>query len=125
MKIKKIIHIIYILVLSSLFLFSCTKNNELQIVLDSSNPLALAPDVSWAVIIEPYVVFKADKSWDSQGDGHCRLGDILQVQGKSTDKNNEVWYLFKDGWISEDCVTVYNNRYKAQTLSKSLLNEKK
>ena len=125
MKIKKIIHIIYILVLSSLFLFSCKKNNELQIVLDSSNPLALAPDVSWAVIIEPYVVFKTEKSWEAKGAGHCRLGDILQVKGKSQDKDHNIWYLFEDGWISEDCVTVFNNRYKAKTLSESLLNEKK
>ena len=120
MKIKTIILTIF-----CVLLFSCNGKDELNIVLDNSEPLALAPDVSWAVITEPYVAYKEEKSWEAKGAGHCRLGDILQVKGKSQDKDHNIWYLFEEGWISEDCVTVFNNRYKAKTLSESLLNEKK
>ena len=120
MKIKTIILTIF-----CVLFFSCNGKDELNIVLDNSQPLALAPDVFWAVITEPYVAYKEEKSWTSNGTGHCRLGDIIQVQGKSSDKENKIWYLFEEGWVSEDCVTVFNNRYKAKTLSESLLNEKK
>lgn len=119
MKIK------YFLAFVIILFVSCNAKDETKIILDNSEPLALAPDVSWAVITEPYVAYKDEKSWKAKGAGHCRLGDILQVKGKSQDKDHNIWYLFEDGWISEDSVTVYNNRYKAQTLSESLLNEKK
>ena len=36
----------------------CNKKSEEKIVFDKTHPLALAPDVEWAVVIEPYAVFK-------------------------------------------------------------------
>lgn len=50
-KMKKII-----LVLISCFLFfSCLKKEEEVIILDKSEPLALAPDVQWAEIGRAHV----------------------------------------------------------------------
>ena len=115
----------YLLILIIVLFVSCNAKDEEKILLDNSEPLALAPDVSWAVITEPYVAFKDEKSWESKGVGHCRLGDILQVKGKSQDKQQNIWYLFDEGWISEDSVIVYNNRYKAKTVSESLINKNK
>lgn len=109
-----------ILILISCFLFfSCLKKEEEVIILDKSEPLALAPDVQWAVVNEPYVAFKEDKDWGASVTGHCRKGDILQIKGKSIDSKKEIWYLFDDGWLPASCLLVYNNRLKAQNYEKS------
>lgn len=113
-----------ILILCS-FLFSCTKKSEDILVLDDSHPLALAPDISWAVVTDPYVAYKTDKSWDSEVIGHCRRGDILQVIGKSEDTEGNSWYYFREGWVSGNCLSVYNNRYRAQKVSETLIQEKR
>lgn len=113
--------LLLILSLLPLFLLSCTKKDEETIVFDNSQPLALAPDVSWAVVTDPYAAYKEEYGWQSTVNGHCRKGDILQIQGKSLDANNEVWYLFEDGWLPANCLGVYSNRYKAQSVSESLL----
>ena len=94
-------------------------------VFDDSQPLALAPDVQWAVVNDPYAAYKEELGWQSTVTGHCRKGDILQVIGKTVDKNKEVWYLFENGWLPQSCLTVYSNRYKAQAVSESLLNTNK
>ena len=95
----------------------CAKKDDGEIVLDKSEPLALAPDVQWAVVSEPYAAFKEAKDWSSSVIGHCRKGDILQIKGKSLDSKNEVWYYFEQGWLPSSSVLVYNNRLKAQKVS--------
>lgn len=100
-------------------LTSCYKKTEVEIVIDDIVPLSLAPDVSWAVISDPYAAYKTEKSWDSESKTYCRKGDILKVIGKSTDENNNEWYKFEGGWLPASCLSVYSNRYKAQTVSKS------
>ncbi len=99
---------------------SCKNRKDETIVLDSSQPLALAPDVSWAVVSNPYAAYKKEIGWDSESVGHCRKGDILQVLGRSQDEKNENWYFFAEGWLPGECVLVYSNRYKAQKMSEEL-----
>ena len=53
--------------------------------------------------------------------GHCRKGEILQVKGKSVDAAKENWYYFEGGWLPQSCVSIFSNRYKAETVSKGLL----
>jgi len=98
----------------------CRFKKDEVIVLDNSHPLALAPDVSWAVVSDPYAAYRDEIGWNSSGKGHCRKGEILQVQSKSLDKNNEVWYNFEQGWLPSNCVSVFNNRLKAENYSKKL-----
>lgn len=88
---------------------------------DNSHPLALAPDVEWAVVTEPYAVFKETDEWGAATAGHCRKGEILQVKGKSVDAEKENWYFFEGGWLPQSCVSIFSNRYKAETVSKGLL----
>ena len=107
-------------VISALFI-SCSKKSEEKIIFDNSQPLALAPDVEWAVVVEPYAVFKETDEWGSATAGHCRKGEILQVKGKSVDAERENWYYFEGGWLPQSCVSIFSNRYKAETVSKSLL----
>ena len=118
---KSIILILIILCLTSFFA-SCKKKTAEVIVFDDSHPLALAPDVEWAVVTEPYAVFKESDEWGAATAGHCRKGEILQVKGKSVDADKENWYYFEGGWLPQSCVSIFSNRYKAETISKGLLN---
>lgn len=99
---------------------SCKKKREETITFDDRYPLALAPDVTWAVIVDPYAAYKTDLDWNADIAGHCRKGDVLQVLGNATDSNNVKWYRFLEGWLPENCLSVYSNRYKAQTAADSL-----
>ena len=60
--IKKSVNVL-LLVLFSMLIFSCAKKEDEIIFLDNREPLALAPDVQWAVVNEPYVAFKENKEW--------------------------------------------------------------
>ena len=104
-------------------LSSCQKKTAETIVFDNTHPLALAPDVEWAVVTEPYAVFRAEDEWTAATTGHCRKGEILQVKGKAVDAEKENWYYFEGGWLPQNCVSIFSNRYKAQTVSDNLTNE--
>ena len=99
---------------------SCTKKSSEAIPLDTSEPLALVPDISWAVVLDPYAAYRSTPSWDSAAAGYCRKGDILQVTGKAAVKESGTWYKFKDGWLSESAVTIYANRYRAESAAGKL-----
>jgi len=111
----------FIFILLTFFVSSCKKNDSEVIVFDDSHPLALAPDVEWAVVTEPYAVFKESDDWGAATAGHCRKGEILQVKGKSVDADKENWYFFEEGWLPQSCVSIFSNRYKAETVSNNLL----
>lgn len=115
---KKII--LYSLFICSVLLTACKSKKEEVILFDNSHPLALAPDVSWAVVVDPYAAYKNEAEWHSEVLGHCRKGEILQVKGKSIDENNDVWYSFENGWLPANCLAIYNNRYKAKTAADQL-----
>ena len=104
---------------------SCRKKTTEAIVFDNSHPLALAPDVEWAVVTEPYAVFREEDEWGAATAGPCRKGEILQVKGKSVDEAKDNWYFFEGGWLPQSCVSIFSNRYKAETVSKGLLSSEK
>jgi len=99
----------------------CAKKSVEVIVFDNTHPLALAPDVEWAVVTEPYAVFRETDDWSASTEGHSRKGEILQVRGKAVDSNKENWYYFEGGWLPQSSVSIFSNRYKAETVSKNLL----
>ena len=103
----------------------CSKKSEEKILFDNSHPLALAPDVEWAVVTEPYAVFKETDEWGATTAGHCRKGEILQVKGKAVDAAKDTWYYFEGGWLPQNCVSIFSNRYKAESVSKGLLSSEK
>ena len=114
----------FVLIFLMALLSSCQKKTAETIVFDNSHPLALAPDVEWAVVTEPYAVLRTEDDWSASTEGHCRKGEILQVKGKSVDAAKEIWYYFEGGWLPQSCVSIFSNRYKAETVSKNLVNEK-
>ena len=123
MKINKLIVSLTLIFLITAGLTSCQKKTAEAIVFDNSHPLALAPDVEWAVVTEPYAVFRAEDEWTASTTGHCRKGEILQVKGKSLDAEKENWYFFEGGWLPQNCVSIFSNRYKAESVSNNLLSK--
>ena len=119
-RLFKTAFLILIITIPSVF-SSCKRKTNESIVFDNTHPLALAPDVEWAVVTEPYAVFRDTDEWGSSTGGHCRKGEILQVKGKSVDAAKENWYFFEGGWLPQNCVSIFSNRYKAQTVSNNLL----
>lgn len=114
---KKLVIVLFF----ALVLVSCSNKEQKAITFDSDYTLNLSPDISWALITEPYVAFKENKSWDSVVSGHCRKGDIYQIVGKSVDEKNNVWYYFEKGWLPQSTLSVYTNKYKAQSASESIV----
>lgn len=109
-----------LLALASVF-FSCSKKSDDVIQFDNSEPLALAPDVTWAVVLDPYAAYRDTTSWDSRVVSYCRKGDILQVTGSATIKGSGTWYKFNSGWLPESAVRLYDNRFRAETAAKQLV----
>ncbi|MBP5518954.1 MAG: hypothetical protein J6X84_00025 [Treponema sp.] len=120
MKLNKILLFVFV-IFAIAAISGCSKKSEEKITFDNSYPLALAPDVEWAVVTEPYAVFKETDEWDAATAGHCRKGEILLIKGKSVDDKKENWYFFEGGWLPQNCVSVFSNRYKAENVSKNLL----
>ncbi len=120
MKNKIIIALSAALFIAAVFT-GCAKKSVEVIVFDNTHPLALAPDVEWAVVTEPYAVFRETDDWSAATEGHSRKGEILQVRGKAVDSNKENWYYFEGGWLPQSSVSIFSNRYKAETVSKNLL----
>ena len=118
---NKLVSAFFLIFFISVFFAACKKSGNEAIVFDNTHPLALAPDVEWAVVTEPYAVFKENDEWGAATAGHCRKGEILQVKGKSVDAAKENWYYFEGGWLPQSCVSIFSNRYKAETVSKGLL----
>ena len=104
-----------------IFCVSCNRQKEEVIVFDNTYPQALSPNVSWALITDPYAAYKEEVGWNSKTSGHCRRGEILQVTGQSVDGENTKWYHFEEGWLPATCLSIYSNRYKAQTAASQLL----
>lgn len=118
--------IVSVLVLVVLVLMTgCKQKKEETIVFDDSYPLALSPNIEWAVVEDPYAAYRSECNWDSSVTGHCRKGDILQIKGKSIDAKKDNWYLFANGWLPENCLSIYSNRLKAKAVSEKLIGSEK
>lgn len=107
-------------VLISFCLASCFLEKEKEIVLEDSDPLALAVDVQWAVVTDPYATFKADKEWNAKDRGHATKGEILKVIGVSISSEKEKWIRFNEGYLPAKSVSIYTNKYQAEKAAREL-----
>ncbi len=101
-----------------LALFSCKKDNAIRF--DETYPLALAPDIEWAVVTAPYAAYRKAPEWAAETAGHCRKADILQVRERALSLDGERWYGFEGGWLPASTLSVYRNRFKAKTAASAL-----
>jgi hypothetical protein len=120
MKERKICFSLLFLVALSWLMGGCVKKSSEEIQFDNSEPLALAPDITWAVVLDPYAGYRKTASWNSEVASYCRKGEIFQVLGETEAKDGGNWYEFKNGWLPELSVTVYNNRFRAETAARRL-----
>ena len=109
----------------SLLFNSCFFKKEMEpIVFDTSEPLALLPDIKWAVIKDSYSAFHSEASWESSVTSYCRCGQIYRITGNRTTVNSsgitEKWLKSESGWVSESVVVICSNLYNAKTISASL-----
>lgn len=107
----------------SLLFCSCGKNRTEEIALDNSDPLALAPDVRWALVGDPYAAFREETSWNSDAVGYCKLGDFFPIKASASvmgESGQETWYLFEDGWLPASAVSVYPNKFRAAKAAAAL-----
>ena len=97
---------------------SCSKDKTIKF--DETYPLALAPDIEWAVVKEPYAAYRKTPDMSADVNGHCRKSEILQVQGTALSSEDEIWYHFSAGWLPETAVIVYKNRFKDAAAVKNM-----
>lgn len=121
--------ILFFVFACSLAFFSCEKNRVEDIVLDNSDPLALAPDVRWAIVRDPYAAFRNETSWDAEAIGYCKQGELFPVLASASvstgnEAGTETWYLMEPGWLSERVVSIYPNKFRAKKAA-ALLGAKK
>lgn len=119
MKIKYIL-VFFLINLFLILSTSCKGSKKEVIVFDNSEPLALAPDIQWALVTDPYAAFREDLDWESEIKSYCKKGEILQILSRSFDDKKNYWYKFEQGWLPESSINVYSNRMKAQTAKKTL-----
>ncbi|MCQ2576071.1 MAG: hypothetical protein MJ162_04935 [Treponema sp.] len=112
--------VLFLCILICILLSGCKKKAPETIVFDESYPLALATDITWALVTDPYASFKAEADWNAETTGHCRKGEILQVLSETQSKEKLQWYKFEKGWLPDTCLTVYSNRFKAQSAANQL-----
>ena len=96
----------------SLLFLACKKDKI--IYFDESEPHSLNPDVSWALVSDPYVAYRQVPDWNSEVTGSCRKNDILEVKGR-TITSSGIWYSFDKGYLPDSAVQIFSNRYKAIT----------
>lgn len=115
---KKSVCLLLILLVAAVF-SGCKKEKE--ILFDDAIPLSLAPDVEWALVVDPYAAYYKEPDWNSEVLNHCRKGDILRIEGKALKKGGkELWLDFSYGWLTASAVEIYSNRLKAVTAASNL-----
>lgn len=95
------------------------KNNSID--LDSAPVIQF--DQEWAVIIEPYALFRQDADFSADTTAHGRRGDVICVTGKKilySGNKQSVWYNFEQGWLPDTSVQIYSNQLKAQNAAAGL-----
>ncbi|MCQ2572305.1 MAG: hypothetical protein MJ182_00235 [Treponema sp.] len=119
---KQFLGAIFLLLLTVIFA-GCKRDKSLSIELDNNEPLALAVDIEWAVISEPYVIFRSIQEWNGKDSGHGKKGEVLQVKGYSYSSTNEKWVKFEKGYLPLKSVQIFTNKYQADKVGKGYSEE--
>lgn len=124
----------FLLLTLILFSFGCKSKKSASLM--DIDPVALSPELEWAVVISPYVAFRKDAGFDNLVTNHGRRGDVFLVKGKkslreeiteeSDSKKTQTtvryvtWYLFDEGWLEETSLSIYDNRLRAENVASKL-----
>ena len=106
-----------------LSLVGCLRRDGAVYTFDDGTPLAVSPEVEWAVVSVPYAACYEETDYASAVTTHCRRGEVLVVQGRRTVKletKTELWYAFDAGWIPAGSLAVYPNKLRADNAARLL-----
>lgn len=106
--------------LCGFFLLSCEKRSG---VIDLSSAPLLLVDSQWALVMDPYALYRSEPSVSATTASYGRRGDLQEVKGQRivTEKKQQViWYQFESGWLPDSSVQIYSNELKARSAAKNL-----
>ena len=118
---KNKVVLVFFFMIGCIFLSSCYQNRALIVQLQPTPDLGLGTE--WALVTDPYAIFRSTHEITATASAHGRRGDVLQVIGKkiiSDGKKQTYWYEFQEGWLSETSVKIYSNQLKAITAASEL-----
>lgn len=110
----------FFLLLCTLVLCGCSKKVG---IIDLSNAPLLPVDSKWAVVIDPYAIYRSEPTLSAPVSGYGRRGAVQEVVGQRItmeEKKQVIWYQFSSGWLPETSLQVYSNELKAQSAAKEL-----
>lgn len=110
----------FFLLLCTLVLCGCSKKVG---IIDLSDAPLLPVDSKWAVVVDPYAIYRSEPSLTASVSGYGRRGAVQEVVGQRItmeEKKQVIWYQFSSGWLPETSLQVYSNELKAQSAAKEL-----
>lgn len=92
-------------------------------IIDLTGAPLLQVDSQWALVLDPYAIYREEPSLAAKATGYGRRGDLQELKGRrmmTEDKVTTTWYQFELGWLPETSVQLYSNQLKAATAAKDL-----
>ena len=112
--------LVFLLCICTLTLVSCSKSAG---IIDLSNAPLLPVDSSWAVIVDPYAIYRSEPNLSATVAGYGRRGAVQELVGPrimNEDKKQAIWYQLSSGGLPESSIQVYSNELKAQSAAREL-----
>ena len=102
------------------FLAGCHRRSGL---IDMTSAPLLQVDAEWALVVDPYALYRSEPSLSAPTAGYGRRGDLQEVQGRrivTENKEQTLWLQFDLGWLPETSVQLYTNQLKAASAAREL-----
>ena len=110
----------FFLCICTVTLVACSKKTG---IIDLSHAPLLPVDSSWAVIVDPYAIYRSEPQLSASVAGYGRRGAVQEIVGQrimTEDKKQVIWYQFSSGWLPETSLQIYSNELKAQSAARDL-----
>lgn len=98
----------------------CTRRSG---IIDLSTAPLLPVDSRWAVVVDPYAIYRSEPDLTAAVAGYGRSGDLQEIVGQrivTENKEQVVWYRLSPGWLPETSVQVHSNELRAKSAAREL-----
>jgi hypothetical protein len=106
---------------------SCGAEKKFPPIEPEADASVIENGAEWAMLLEPYAIFRVEPDIDAHSGMYGRRGDIEKITGRriritraSEGTIKVVWYDFEKGWLPESSVAVFPNELKARNAAKTL-----
>ncbi|MBQ7367834.1 MAG: hypothetical protein IJW57_11515 [Spirochaetaceae bacterium] len=92
-------------------------------IIDLTEAPILQVDSQWALVLDPYAIYREEPGLAATATGYGRRGDLQELKGlriMTENKVTTIWYQFDSGWLPETSVQIYSNQLKAATAAREL-----